>query len=200
MKYPEDFINKVIQGDCLGVMKEMPLKEVKSDNFIVITDPPYPDYHTELYGYKDGIIDFLNNFYCRQFIFWSAKVEFPLNNITAIHIWNKKCGVGSMYERIFERYGGKEYKVFNNYLINSDVAAQYTGDIFFNHPSQKPIKLMEKIINNFTKENDIIFDPFCGTGSTLLAAKHLKRNFIGIEISPEYCEIARNRLKQDLLF
>jgi len=104
-----------------------------------------------------------------------------------------------MYERIFERNGNKEYKVYNYYLINSEVAANYTRDIFWKHPSQKPIKLIERLISENSKENDLILDLFIGTGTIAVAAKHLKRNFIGIEINPEYCEIARQRLRQELL-
>jgi DNA modification methylase len=50
-----------------------------------------------------------------------------------------------------------------------------------------------------SKESDLILDPFLGSGTTAVAAKQLKRNFIGIEISPKYCEIARGRLRQELL-
>src|SRR3990167_3025616 len=132
MKF-EEMINQVIWGDCLEVMKSMPDKCVD----LILTDPPYPDYYVEEYGYKEGIIDFLKGIPCRQFIFWSAKVDFPLD-YTAIHIWDKKIGAGSQYERIYERNGGKEYKVFSYYTNNSTVAAQMTNDIKFDHPSQKP--------------------------------------------------------------
>ena len=65
------------------------------------------------------------------------------------------------------------------------------------HPFEKPLKLMEYLIKN--SEANLILDPFLGSGTTALAAKRLKRNFIGIEISPEYCEIARQRLRQSIL-
>ena len=68
------------------------------------------------------------------------------------------------------------------------------------HPTQKPLELMKWCIENYSKESNLIFDGFLGSGSTILAAKYLKRNFIGIEISKEYCEIAESRLKQEMLF
>jgi len=193
-KYPDDFINKIICGDCLEVMKEMP----KGDVDLVLTDPPYPDYHEELYGYQNGLLDCLGFFNCKQFIFWSAKVNFPLD-YTAIHIWDKKTGCGSWYERIFERNGNKEYKVYRYYLINSTVAQNYTGDTFWGHPSQKPIKLIERLISENTKEGHTVFDPFIGSGTTAEACKLLHRNFIGIEINPDYCKIAEERLAQGVL-
>lgn len=67
------------------------------------------------------------------------------------------------------------------------------------HPTQKPLKLLEKIIIYHTKTNDIILDPMCGSGSVCVAAKELHRNYIGIELSEEYCKIAHNRLRQGML-
>lgn len=63
------------------------------------------------------------------------------------------------------------------------------------HPAQKPIELLKALIELSTVENQLILDPFCGSGSTLLAAYELKRNFIGIDSSTEYVEIARDRLR-----
>lgn len=69
------------------------------------------------------------------------------------------------------------------------------------HPTQKPISLMEKIILMLTNENETILDPFMGSGSTGLACLFKNRNFIGCEIDKEYFEIAERRLKstQDTL-
>ena len=64
-----------------------------------------------------------------------------------------------------------------------------------NHPAEKPVDLILKLINKH-QTGDIICDPFCGSGSTLVAAKQLKRRYIGIDIEPKYCEIARKRLAQ----
>jgi site-specific DNA-methyltransferase (adenine-specific) len=62
------------------------------------------------------------------------------------------------------------------------------------HPTQKPVSLMEFLIGLTTIENQIVLDPFCGCGSTLLAAKNLNRHYVGIEIDENYCEIIKNRL------
>jgi DNA modification methylase len=66
------------------------------------------------------------------------------------------------------------------------------------HPTQKPITLMMAILRDFTKENDIILDPYFGSGTTCVAAKNLNRKSIGIEINPKYCEIAVKRLRQEV--
>ena len=65
-----------------------------------------------------------------------------------------------------------------------------------NHPTIKPISLMKYIIKLLAPPgNPILLDPFCGSGSTLLAAQQLGINFIGIEKEKEYCEIAEQRIK-----
>ena len=63
------------------------------------------------------------------------------------------------------------------------------------HPAQKPVALMEFLINLTTVEGQVILDPFCGCGSTLVAAKNLNREYIGIELDPEYCKIVLERLE-----
>jgi len=68
----------------------------------------------------------------------------------------------------------------------------YRGNIF--HPTQKPVELIEYLINTYTNENELILDFTCGSGTTLLAARNLKRKCIGIELEEKYCEIAKNRL------
>lgn len=64
------------------------------------------------------------------------------------------------------------------------------------HPTQKPIAVMKYIIERITEPNDIVLDPFMGSGSTGVACMELGRRFIGCEISPEYYSIAEKRIKQ----
>ncbi len=62
------------------------------------------------------------------------------------------------------------------------------------HPAQKPIELMEYLIGLTTIENQVVLDPFCGCGSTLVASKNLNRQYIGIEREQKYCNIISERL------
>ena len=175
-------------GDCLD------FPHVLCD--MIITDPPFPNYYAIEYQYRDGILDFLKDYSCRQLIFWSARVEFPLD-YTAVHIWDKKTGnKTTQYDRIFERNGQKNYQIFRHYFINSTVAAQMTGDVFTGHKSQKPIKLMAELIEKFSKDGNVIYDPFMGSGSTGVAAVRLGRGFVGREINPEYFAIAERRIAE----
>jgi len=63
------------------------------------------------------------------------------------------------------------------------------------HPTQKPLKLIQRLIQASSNQNDIILDPFMGSGTTAVVAKILNRNYIGFEINKEYIEQSRKRLK-----
>ncbi len=74
-------------------------------------------------------------------------------------------------------------------------AVQMHEKKFGYHPTQKPECLLERIILSCTNENDIILDPFMGSGTTGAVAKKLKRKFIGIEKENVYFEISKKRIK-----
>jgi len=67
------------------------------------------------------------------------------------------------------------------------------------HPTQKPVDLVAYLLNKSTEEQDIVYDPFMGSGTTAVACQNLNRNYIGSELSKEYCDIAEERLKQSVL-
>jgi site-specific DNA-methyltransferase (adenine-specific) len=79
-------------------------------------------------------------------------------------------------------------------LLNFSNAAQKGKQ----HPTQKPLALMEYLIKTYSKEGDLVLDFTCGSGTTLVAAEKLSRRWVGIEISGEYCKIAKNRI-EDLM-
>ena len=188
--YYQDKWVTIYHGDCREILPQLP----KVD--LVLTDPPYPDAHPE-YGSSDLVC--LEELKCRQIVFWSAKVDFPLD-YTAIHIWHKKTPNEIVsYERIFERLGSNRYKHYAYYFINSTVAASYARDVFTGHPSQKPQQLISQLVNENSQPGDLILDPFLGSGTTAVVAKKLNRCCIGIEIEEKYCEIAAKRCSQDVM-
>jgi len=63
------------------------------------------------------------------------------------------------------------------------------------HPAQFPISVVKRIILACSNIDDLIFDPFAGSGSTLIAAIHCKRKYLGVEVRPDYCEIAERRIR-----
>jgi site-specific DNA-methyltransferase (adenine-specific) len=62
------------------------------------------------------------------------------------------------------------------------------------HPAMFPVSLAEQLISTFSREGDLICDPFCGSGSSLAAAKHLGRDFRGFDVSRKYVKMALQRL------
>ena len=62
------------------------------------------------------------------------------------------------------------------------------------HPTEKPVSLMKKLIENSTNEGDTVLEPFAGAGATLIAAKETGRNYVGSEINKKYYDIAITRL------
>jgi len=69
-------------------------------------------------------------------------------------------------------------------------------DTSIDHPTVKPVNVMEDILKNLTDEWDLVLDCYLWSWTTAVACKNTNRNFIGIEINPEYVEIAKNRLKE----
>lgn len=67
------------------------------------------------------------------------------------------------------------------------------------YPTQKPLALLDRILQSSSNENDIVLDAFCGCGTALVAAEKLKRQWIGIDISPTACRVMAKRLKKDTL-
>jgi site-specific DNA-methyltransferase (adenine-specific) len=63
------------------------------------------------------------------------------------------------------------------------------------HPTQKPLRLVRRALLASTQEGDLVFDPFCGSGTTGVAAKELNRFFVGAELEEEFCELAARRIR-----
>lgn len=93
--------------------------------------------------------------------------------------------VGAYNEKAFLKYANSPNNIIN---ISSN------GDDTGLHPTQKPLKLMQALIELTTKEKQIILDPFCGSGTSIIAAASLNRNYIGIELDKNYYNNAINRL------
>jgi site-specific DNA-methyltransferase (adenine-specific) len=97
-------------------------------------------------------------------------------------------GIGAFNEEAFLRYEKSPDNV-----LTSGFAPGESGS----HPTQKPIKLMKALIELTTNEGQVVLDPFCGSGSTLVAAKLTGRKYLGFEINREYATTAEERLNRE---
>jgi len=95
--------------------------------------------------------------------------------------------VGAYNEKAFLNYSSNPNNIINIASDKNDKGL---------HPTQKPLKLMQALIELTTKENQIVLDPFCGSGTTIIAAASLERKFIGIEKDLNYFNIAKKRIKE----
>lgn len=99
----------------------------------------------------------------------------------------------NMLENEVGAYNEKGFMKYNHDPNNIISIPSEKNDLGL-HPTQKPLKLMEALIELTTLENQLVLDPFCGSGTTLLAAKLLGREYIGIELNKDYYDIAVERL------
>lgn len=123
------------------------------------------------------------NLACRSFTHSTETILWAKKNQKGIkHFFN--------YKLMKELNNGKQMKdVWEGPLTPKNEKA------YGKHPTQKPLYLVERILLASTKENDIVLDPFMGSGTTGVACKKLSRKFIGIEKDANFVDLAKNRIK-----
>jgi len=246
----ENILNKIHQGDCLKLFKNIP------DNSVDMTfaDPPF-NLHKKYTSYKDNLefqeyldwckkwisemvrvtkptgsiflhnipkwltfyATYLNEFaHFKHWISWDAPTApmgkslqpshygilfytkqpkgTKINELRYPHKRDRKQGF------LWKDYGGKKDKLHPFGPLVSDVWTDIHR-IKHNskrdpHPCQLPLHLMDRLILLSTDENDIVLDPFSGTGTTAISAKRLGRNYIGFELDETYAKISRLKLQQ----
>ena len=239
--YPEDFINRILCGDAVEIMKQ--ISDGKVD--LVVTSPPYNLKNSTGNGMKDGCGGkwanaALQNGYTHHddcmphdgyvkwqkeclnemmriipedgAIFYNHKwrvqdgllqdrqdivAGFPVRQII---IWKRKGGLNfnagyflPTYEVIY-LIAKPRFKLAPKANAYGDVW-EFTQEMKNEHPAAFPVKLIDRIISSTNAK--VILDPFMGSGTTAISALNFKRNYIGIDISPEYCDMAEERIRID---
>ena len=244
MQWPDDYINKVICGDCLEVMKGIPDGSVD----LIFTSPPYNK--TGWRGRRDQSKGrgrwsgadikygkFLDNLDEQEYkrlqilfldeahriikdtgsILYNHKIRRANKKASSPMEWILKTKSIFYQEIIWNRMSGCDHNI--NYLdpiteriywLIKDTPKchknkKWATEIWnitplpeTRHPAPFPLKLCNVAIQLTTDIDDIVLDPFLGSGTTAVACKELGRRFIGIEINPEYCKIAERRLFQEI--
>jgi DNA modification methylase len=205
-------INQIVCGDCLEMMRDWPDKCVD----LVCTDPPYgiavSSNHgaswqgQQIAGDSDSSLRDRALIECRRLssgpilCFGSWKTPVPLGTHTCL-VFDKgpAFGMGDLsipwkpsWEQIYvigkgQWLGPRDEAVLRGHV---QVTWESKGRV---HQNQKPLSLMSYLLSKINA--DVILDPFCGSGTTCVAAKMLGRKYIGIDVSEDYCRIARERLR-----
>jgi modification methylase len=231
----ENFLNKVINGDVLEVLVQIPSDSVD----LGITSPPYNK--KERYGgwlvdkvvykgvrdvlpeedYQKWQVDVLNElfrvikpggsfFYNHKVRYEDGKMVHPIEWITKTKwtlwqeiIWNRKIAGNirgwrfwQVDERVYWLVKGKPEELKPEHAKFTSVWEIRPEPGHKEHPAVFPIELPTRIIYSILDRKGIVIDPFCGTGTTLVAAKILGHDYIGIDISKDYVDYTLKRLDQ----
>jgi modification methylase len=241
MKYPEDYINKMLCGDAVETMKKMPSGSVD----LIVTSPPYNLKNSTGNGMKDGrggkwanaalqkgythhedsmpheeyvkwqraclkqmmrlIPDDGAIFYNHKWRVQGGLLQdrqdilkgFPVRQII---IWRRKGGFNfnpgyflPTYEIIY-LIAKPKFKLLPKANGVGDVW-EFTQDMNNKHPAPFPLMMIDRIVSS--TDAKVVLDPFMGSGTTALAAINNNRDYIGIDVSPEYCEMAEQRIKRE---
>lgn len=104
-------------------------------------------------------------------------------------------GIDILYKNKWKRNGEKNEMTKEEFMMACSGIWKISPERNREHPAPFPIKLANLIIKLLSAKNDLILDPFIGSGTTAVACKLLNRNFIGIEINPDYVEMANKRIE-----
>ena len=210
--YQDDHVT-LYHGDCLTEHREW----LEAD--VLVTDPPYgvayesnfsrdkrnvkmgrPIASDKTLDARNSVLEKWGNNPALVFGRWDA--ERPAGTHTRL-IWDKGNSVGMGDLSI--PWGRSEEEI---YVLGRGFTGKRSGNVLRvqmlmsgdkarpDHPTPKPIPLMERLIEKCPP--GVIADPFAGSGATLLAAKHLGRRAIGVELEERYCEIIAKRLSQEV--
>ncbi len=215
LRWPE--LGRIYQGDCLEIMRSWP--DACVDH--TITDPPYGAKTHE--GARGGAGDAkLVHFdsitaeaaseitreilrVTRRWVImtceWQHAALFEAFGLplTRLGVWVKpngapqftgdRPGMGWEAVAILHREGKKRWNGGGHHAVWN--VPKTNGK---NHPTEKPLRLIERWVLDFSDAGEIILDPFCGSGTTCVAAEKLGRKWIGIELDPNYARIAQERV------
>jgi DNA modification methylase len=209
--YYEDGTCVIYHGDCRTVTTWL-------DAAVMVTDPPYGIAYSSGMGgkFKDAKIEGDGSVALRDavlalwgdrpaLLFGTWKVARPAN-VRHIVLWEKgdHVGMGNLelpwrpnVEEIYVIGQGFAGHRGSSVLRYNAPSPNFTPPELRFHPTEKPLPLMHALLAKCPP--GVVADPFMGAGSTLIAAKDLGRKAIGIEIEERYCEIAAERLGQEVL-
>ncbi len=204
--------DSIIHGDCVEAMQRLP----EGSAGFILTDPPYLVNYRDRHGRRvrnDDTAAWLKPAYREMFrvlrpdafcvtFYGYTKIDLFMDawksagfRVAGHFVFPKKYTSSSYHT---------QYRHEQAYLLAKGWPAKHARpppDVIYwtctgnkLHPTQKPLGILKPLIEAFSQPGDTVLDPFCGSGSTLAAARELGRNFIGIELDPDHHATAQLRL------
>jgi DNA modification methylase len=197
-------------GDCLEIMKTLPAGSVDA----VVTDPPYGlsiANHGQSKRKRKSIPGDDSMTVGNEVLLWAESLDLPVMYFASprrpwpgtwrnLIVWDKGGAVGGGGDlRLCLKLSWELIQIARNRVVNGgrDVSVWrhlVTPASFHYHTCEKPIELMVRLIETFTRPGDTVLDPFMGSGTTGVACVQTGRHFIGCEIDPTYFAIAEKRI------
>lgn len=210
---PSLTLNRIVHGDCIKLMRRLPTASVD----FILTDPPYLVRYRDRHGrtvandnnhghwltpafaemhrlLKDGT-------FCISFYGWNQADRF-------IAAW-RDAGFRIVGHLVFRKAYASSTRFLSHHHEQAYLLAKgevrlpqtvlpdvldwvYTGNRL--HPTQKPVEPLKQLVSTFSRPGSLVLDPFCGSGSTLVAAHELGRAFLGMELDYRHHRTASARL------
>lgn len=251
-EFPIEFTNKIINADCLSVLKKLPNNCLD----LTFTSPPYNfgmdyDSHNDTRSWKDYFNELfeifkecirvtkyggriivnvqpffseyipthheVSKFFMEQGLIWKAEILWEKNHrncaYTSWGSWKSPSGPYFKYTweylEVFCKGDLKHPGDSKNADITANefkswVDAKWSiapehGMKDYGHPAMFPPELAYRALKVFSFKNDVIFDPFNGAGTTSFVANATGRRYLGTDISKEYCQVAEDRIKKEVM-
>ncbi|MFK3968603.1 DNA methyltransferase [Ensifer adhaerens] len=206
-------LGRVLHGDCVRVMSTLPAGSVD----LIVTDPPYLVRYRDRNGRtvaNDDNGDWLQPAFaemhrllksgglCVSFYGWNEIAQFAEAwrlagfQIVGHMVFRKDYASSTRY---LKHYHEQAYLLAKGHAprplrpLPDVMPWDYSGNRL--HPTQKPVRPLKDLVEAFSRPGDVVLDPFCGSGSTLVAAKAVGRRPIGIELDGRHCFTASMRVQ-----
>lgn len=175
-------------NDCMPHKEYVKWQRVCLNEMLRIISEDGAIFYNHKWRVQGGLLqsreDILSGFPVRQIIIWRRKGGFNFNPGYFL----------PTYEVIY-LIAKPKFKLAPKANAYGDVW-EFTQEMNNDHPAAFPVKLIDRIVSATNAK--IVLDPFMGSGTTAISAINLKRDFIGIDISPQYCEMAQKRINKQL--
>ena len=209
----EEFGIALYRGDCLDILPTLPDGCVDA----VVTDPPfgigfkYESHDDDPESYGNMMRSWLSMVNARVFVVWQAMLKcdrwhewFPnghrLFAAAKGFVQFRPTPVQYSWDPVvFWGDPATDPSVLRKDFHEQRLAPFGAGRARIEHPCPRPLEQVEVVIDTFTKQSDLILDPFMGSGTTIVASVRLGRAAIGIELEPKYFDIAVDRIRNEII-